>query len=178
MSNEGSTVRKLLTAGLAGLVIAGAMAQTGPYAGQQQRDIKSLSPDEVSALLAGEGMAFAKAAELNGYPGPAHVLEHAQALRLGAGQLASSKALLETHKARARQLGAALVDAERALDRAFAGGRIDESVLADLTGRIGAAQAQLREEHLRTHLQQTALLDSDQIRTYAVLRGYSSGKHH
>ena len=171
-------MRKSLTAVLAGLAISGAWAQAGPYAGQQQRDIKSLSPEDVSALLAGEGMAFAKAAELNGYPGPAHVLEHAQALRLGPGQLASSKALLEAHKARARQLGAALVDAERALDRAFTDGRIDESVLAGLTGRIGAAQAQLREEHLLTHLQQAALLDRDQIRTYAALRGYSSGRHH
>ena len=38
-------------------------------------DIKSLSQDDQSALLAGRGMGLARPAELNGYPGPAHVLE-------------------------------------------------------------------------------------------------------
>ena len=41
-----------------------------PYAGQESREIKSLSPAEVDGYLAGAGMGFAKAAELNGYPGP------------------------------------------------------------------------------------------------------------
>jgi len=39
-----------------------------PYAGQQARSIKALSADDVAALLKGEGMGMAKAAELNGYP--------------------------------------------------------------------------------------------------------------
>ena len=37
--------------------------------------IKALSDHEVSALLDGHGSGFAKAAELNGYPGPTHVLD-------------------------------------------------------------------------------------------------------
>ena len=41
-----------------------------PYAGQQTRAIKALSDDDIAALRAGEGMGMAKAAELNGYPGP------------------------------------------------------------------------------------------------------------
>src|SRR5947208_295022 len=48
--------------------------QSAPYAGQQARSIKSLSAEDVAALLKGEGMGMAKAAELNGYPGPVHVL--------------------------------------------------------------------------------------------------------
>jgi hypothetical protein len=164
---------KILGAAIAGLTITCASAQSAPYAGQQQREIKSLPADEVSGLLAGEGLGLAKAAELNGYPGPAHVLEHAQALGLSPQQAASSKALLDAHKARARRLGAAVVDAERALDQAFAGGQIDESALSLLTARIGELQASLREEHLRTHLQQTALLDKEQVRRYAELRGYT-----
>ena len=58
-------------------VLTGAAAQTTPhasaYAGQQSRAIKSLSEQDVDDLLAGRGAGFAKAAELNGYPGPAHV---------------------------------------------------------------------------------------------------------
>src|SRR4029079_2796548 len=46
--------------------------QAGPYAGQQARGVKALSDEEVSGYLAGAGMGFAKAAELNGYPGPMH----------------------------------------------------------------------------------------------------------
>ena len=47
-------------------------------------DIKSLSQDEQSALLAGRGMGLARPAELNGYPGPTHVLELAAQLDLNA----------------------------------------------------------------------------------------------
>jgi hypothetical protein len=52
------------------------------YAGQQKREIKALSEAEVSAYLDGRGMGLAKAAELNGYPGPAHVLDLAEKLQL------------------------------------------------------------------------------------------------
>ena len=40
--------------------------QSAPYAGQDTRSIKSLSAEDVAALLKGEGMGMAKAAELNG----------------------------------------------------------------------------------------------------------------
>ena len=51
-----------------------------PYAGQQARTVKALSEDEVKGFLEGAGMGFAKAAELNRYPGPMHVLENADEL--------------------------------------------------------------------------------------------------
>src|SRR5689334_17464381 len=57
-------------------------APVAPYAGQQTRTIKALSPADVAALLKGEGMGMAKAAELNGYPGPLHVLTLSQELKL------------------------------------------------------------------------------------------------
>ena len=69
---------------LAALVLAPAAfadQSAMPYAGQQTRAIKALSDDEIAAFLNGEGMGFAKAAELNGYPGPAHVLTLAQKLK-------------------------------------------------------------------------------------------------
>ena len=51
-----------------------------PYAGQQQRAVKALSEQQVADLRAGRGMGLALAAELNGYPGPLHVIELADKL--------------------------------------------------------------------------------------------------
>lgn len=171
-------LKKLLLAAVC-LPALQAMAQAvpaapGPYAGEQARAIKALSAGDMADLMAGQGMGLAKAAELNGYPGPAHVLEHADALALTHEQRHATRMLLDEHKARARRMGAALVEAERKLDEAFASRRIDAAALSRLTAEIGTLQAQLREEHLRTHLAQTALLSADQVRRYAVLRGYGA----
>ena len=57
-------------------------AQSNPYAGDQARDIKALSQQEVKQYLSGAGMGFARAAELNRYPGPMHVLELSDQLAL------------------------------------------------------------------------------------------------
>ena len=149
-------------------------AAASPYAGQQDRSIKSLSDQEAADLLAGQGMGLAKAAELNGYPGPAHVLENAAALGLSSEQRSASDALMRKHKAAAREIGKELVAAERGLDTAFAHKTIDAALLARLTREIGLKQAQLREEHLRTHLEQTALLTPEQVGRYAQLRGYAA----
>ena len=170
-------MNKSLAVAAACLLALPASGQVAPYAGQQQRAIKALSSDEVADLLAGEGMGLAKAAELNGVPGPAHVLEHADALGLTPQQRLLTRTLFDTHKAKARRLGEALVEAERALDQAFQAGDIDFAKLSRLVGDIASRQARLREEHLRTHLEQAVLLDKAQIERYAQLRGYreSSG---
>lgn len=167
-----------------------ASGQSAPYAGQQARAIKSLSQAEVGELLSGQGMGLAKAAELNGYPGPAHVLEHADALQLTPGQRRATETLMRVHKEKARALGSEVVEAEQALDQAFVSRQIDATALSKLTANVGSRQARLREEHLRTHLEQAALLTPEQARRYGELRGYASqlapgtqphghhGKHH
>jgi hypothetical protein len=165
---------KLLIAFSVAAATAAVSAQTSPYAGQQDRPIKALSTADVNDLMTGQGLGLAKAAELNGYPGPAHVLEHAAVLALSEQQRRATEALMHSHKSRARSLGAELVTAQRRLDEAFARKAIDPALLARLTAEIGSKQAQLREVHLRTHLDQTALLTSEQVRRYAELRGYTA----
>ena len=169
---------KLIAAGACLTGAAGTFAQhsqpAGPYAGQQARAIKSLSSTQAADLLAGKGMELAKAAELNNYPGPLHVLELAAQLELSKGQKQASEMLMNRHKTEARDLGAQLVAAERALDQAFASRQIDAARLAAHTEGIGRLQALLRKSHLETHLQQTALLTPEQISRYAHLRGYSA----
>ena len=73
-------------------------AQT-PYAGMQTRPIKALSEQQISDLDTGRGMGLALAAELNGYPGPSHVLELADKLELSAEQRATMRALFDSMKA-------------------------------------------------------------------------------
>lgn len=142
------------------------------YAGQQMRSIKALSAQEAQDLIDGKGMGLAKAAELNSYPGPMHVLELARPLQLSDAQRDASMRLMHAHKDEARALGRQLVDAERELDQAFATRQIDAASLTTRLQRIGALQAAIRDAHLQTHLKQAALLTPAQIAQYDQMRGY------
>jgi len=75
-----------------------------PYAGQQARAIKALSDEDIASLQKGEGMGLAKAAELNGYPGPVHVLALAAQLGLTENQHRQVTAIFERMSAAAKQL--------------------------------------------------------------------------
>jgi Spy/CpxP family protein refolding chaperone len=143
-----------------------------PYAGQQNRAIKALSAEQIADLRAARGMGLALAAELNGYPGPAHVLEHAEALTLTDEQRTRTRDLFEAMKTEARAIGERLIAQEARLDRAFADNAIDEKRLADLSAEIGATQGALRAAHLKYHLSQAELLTPPQRHRYAELRGY------
>ncbi len=168
---------KAITTGLIGLVLlgwAGPMSAqpVSPYADQHSREIKALSPTEVEDLVQGRGMGLAKPAELNRYPGPLHALELAGALQLSAEQrerLELSKARMS---ARAKAVGAEVLDLERNLDAAFVQRTIDQVRLSELTAQIGAKQGMLRAAHLEAHLETTALLTPEQISQYHRLRGY------
>lgn len=144
-----------------------------PYQGQESREIKALSGEETSALLAGEGMGFAKAAELNGYPGPKHVLELADRLDLSPSQLEKTRSIHGDMKSRAIDTGRVLLEAERELDRRFREKTIDAEALQDLLTRIASLRTELRRVHLQAHLEQTKLLSDAQVAAYAELRGYS-----
>lgn len=148
-------------------------APAQPYAGMADRRIKALSEEEVAGLLAGRGMGLAMAAELNGYPGPMHVLEHAEALGLSPAQRRTAEALRERMLAEARTLGARIVAQEQELDTLFATGAADAGRLAALTASIGALNGRLRETHLATHIAMRDALDPAQRAAYARLRGYA-----
>jgi Spy/CpxP family protein refolding chaperone len=158
------------------LVSIGAPAsESSSYTGQEEREIKALSASEISGLLTGEGMGYAMAAELNGYPGPAHVLELAEELELTAEQRAQTEGLFAEVKASARELGAELVAAERRLDEMFRDKTVDESSMADAVTRIGQIDSRLRAAHLRAHLRQIEVLSERQVTKYMMLRGYKNG---
>lgn len=149
-------------------------AQPSPYAGQEARDIKALSPQEIDGLLAGKGMGFAKAAELNGYPGPAHVLELADSLELSAEQRARTQQIFNRMESAAQALGRQLVAAENNLERLFRSRKVDAKSLRAAVERVSRWQARLRFVHLQAHLEQTAVLTAQQAAAYAKLRGYGA----
>lgn len=159
------------------LWIAGAAAQS-PYAGEQERRVKAFSNERLAGLEAGRGLGYAKAAELNGYPGPKHVLELADELDLDADQRRHTEALYETMRERASALGRELIEAEAELDAAFDGGDITRQLLVEHVSSAARIESELRLVHLQTHLEQAELLTEDQIETYNQLRGYGSDPDH
>src|SRR5438874_11757444 len=83
-----------------------------PYSGQQTRPIKALSEQDIAALLNGEGMGMAKAAELNGYPGPKHVLTLTSELKLTEAQRQQVQVIFDQMSTAARPLGMEIIGRE------------------------------------------------------------------
>ena len=165
---------------LCALLLLSSTAAAGPYAGMQARDIKALSQEQASDLRAGRGMGLALAAELNGYPGPAHVLELADKLELSLDQRNRMQALFDSMKSEAQPLGLKLIDQESDLDKLFASRSITPESLKASTAAIAITQGALRETHLKYHLLASAILTPEQTGRYAELRGYrdQSTMHH
>jgi hypothetical protein len=166
-------MKRALSASIVLLLMLGAsFAQHQPYAGLQERPIKALSDQQVADLRAGRGMGLALPAELNGYPGPMHVLELAEPLGLSAAQRAAVQELFEAMKAEAIPLGEKLIAQEADLERQFATRIVTRASLSEATGALGATQAALRAAHLKYHLATVEVLTPDQVRRYGRLRGY------
>ena len=168
-------MKKLAIAMLLGAAAtAQANPQPQPYAGQQTRAIKALPDDEAKALLAGAGLGYAKAAELNRYPGPMHTLELADKLGLSADVAARMNALMSAHKVEASRIGAEIVTLERELDTLYAERRATKDTVEALSAKLGLAYGRYRAAHLTTHIEATRLLTVEQVARYDVLRGYGT----
>ena len=141
-------------------------------------EIKGIDPATIAAYRKGEGAGLALPAELNGYPGPRHVLDLADKLNLTTTQRAQIQALYDEMKPQAIALGSQLLSKEAALEKGFRDGTLDEQTLqADLV-EISTLQSQLRFVHLRTHLATVKILTAQQVMLYNQLRGYDSGTPH
>ena len=145
-----------------------------PYKGFEARDIASLSKDDIRQLQAGSGWGLALPAELNGYPGPAHVLELADELGLSDNQKQRMEATFEVMRENAISKGELLIAAERKLDHGFKSGSLDATSLEQLIDAAEAARADLRYVHLSRHLVTLEVLDAEQVRKYSELRGYAA----
>lgn len=167
---------KLRTALLAltGLVAAAAASATSdrPYTGLEQRPIKALSDQDIGELRAGRGMGLALPAELNGLPGPRHVLDLADRLELSDAQRDAVQRMFDEMRAAAMALGQRVIYREAALDRMFAAPVHDEAAIRALVAEIAALRGELRFTHLSYHLKAREALTQEQIALYRRERGY------
>jgi Spy/CpxP family protein refolding chaperone len=162
---------KLLTVPALVLTSVVALAQS-PYSGMQTRPIKALSEQQVADLKAGRGMGLALAAELNGYPGPVHVLELAEQLDLSLAQRSRVQQLFNSMRQEAMPLGSKLVEQEAELNQQFSARTVTPASLEAATKAIASTQGELRETHLKYHLSTVAVLSHAQMQKYSELRGY------
>ncbi len=145
-----------------------------PYAGLETREIKSLSDQDIAELRRGGGWGLALPAELNGLPGPAHLLELREELELSSDQIAAITVLFDEMRSEAISAGDRFIAAEAALSKAFEEAEVSQEALTKLLAEASEARAALRFVHLSRHLATPDLLSDEQIVRYSVLRGYSA----
>jgi hypothetical protein len=149
---------------------------TSPYRHQADTSLRGLDEHEISELKAGAGMGLARAAELNGYPGPRHVLDAVAARKLTASreQIQRVQQIFDRMKREAGRVGLQILDEEQRLEAAFRAGTITETDLRSQVARIAALHGELRTIHLAAHLATRALLSDLQIARYNEIRGYTA----
>ena len=163
----------LLLSGLTARASEGASPHRSPYAGQQSRAIKSLSADDIDELRRGGGWGLAKTAELNGAPGPLHLLAMKEEVGLDEPQRSAVKAIYRRMKSRAVLRGERLIELERRLESGFRSRTITDALLRASLDDIAKARSALRYVHLSAHLETLKILSERQIRSYNTLRGYA-----
>lgn len=158
------------------LSVTVALAETNhPNGGEDAGAIKALPNDRIKGLRQGAGLGFAKAAELNGWPGPLHILELAADLELAEDVRDRIEEIRIKMLAEAQALGSELIAAEDTLDALFAEGAPDAAAIEAATAEAGMIEGRLRAAHLIAHMEAAPLLSRHQRAAYAKLRGYSGG---
>lgn len=155
-----------------------AFAADTPYAGQQNRTVKALSDQELSDYVEGRGMGSSKAAELNHYPGPAHVLADAFRLDLSDKQRIRTQSVFDAMTAAAKQSGVAIVAKEAQLDALYASGKAEPIAVKALVTELSCLQSEFRYAHLGAHLAMRTILTPEQITAYDEMRGYTTTVPH
>ena len=169
---------KAILAAVLLLAAVAAQAADNPYAGQEKRAIKALSDQEINDYLNGRGMGTSKAAELNRYPGPRHVLDDAKKLGLTAAQLRKTENVHEAMTDTARRIGKEIVEKEAELEALYASKKATLENTERLVRKLANLQADYRVAHLTAHLKMQQILSKQQIETYDQVRGYDSTKSH
>ncbi|MCG8374225.1 MAG: hypothetical protein MI700_11850, partial [Balneolales bacterium] len=119
---------------------------------------------------------MAKPAELNGYPGPKHVIDAYESGELDLTDIQFEKIqaqFLEMQNL-AIPLGEKLVAVELEIEEAFQNKTITQELLQSHIAESAGLYAQLRVLHMSYHLKMIDILSPDQISQYNILRGYSN----
>ena len=116
-------------------------------------------------------MGLSLPAELNGYPGPKHVLELTDGLGLTPVQRQKTE-LFDLMKVEAVTLGARSITEEQALESLFTATGATLDATKQAVDAVARTQGELRFVHLKYHLLMAAALTPAESRRYAELRGY------
>jgi hypothetical protein len=177
-TEPGRVIVRIVTAiAVVALLAVPAPAQdrlTSPYRHQAETALRGLNEKEIAELKAGTGMGLARAAELNGYPGPRHVLDALAAGKLTASseQVERLQEIFDRMTRAAERVGAQIIEEEHKLEAGFRTAAITEPDLRSRVARIAILQGELRTIHLAAHLITRAMLSDAQVARYNELRGY------
>jgi len=174
-------VRKVAIVGLAAVLMAGAVAVHRGWAqhGMPRPGAGGPPPHMLAQMCAtafekniGEGRGFGMAfvADQQGYPGPLHVLELKDRLKLTPEQETKAQVLLTAMFAGSRPKSAQLLDAERRLRKLFADGKADEAGVKTAIAEVERARSEVRMTHMLFHLKTRDLLSDEQRRLYHETR--------
>jgi Spy/CpxP family protein refolding chaperone len=143
---------------------------TGGHESGHHRVAQACSTEFDKTVGEGRGFGLAFAADQNGYPGPMHVLELKDRLKLSAEQEARMRQLMHAMFAESRPKSARLLAAEATLRRLFAERAADDAAVRAAVDEVERARSEVRLVHLLTHLKTRDLLTEDQRRIYHEAR--------
>ena len=146
-----------------------------PYAGRYDPDVppRALTAEEIDQIERGQGAGFALPAELNGVPGPRHVLDMADELGLSAAQRTRVQAISDDMGEAAISAGQRYLDGAQRLEEDFRLGTLTEAELPDRVADVARLAGELAAAHLLAHLKTADVLTAEQIVEYNRLRGYT-----
>ena len=150
-------------------------ATGSPYADRYDpiASIRSLTPEEITQIERGEGAGFALPAELNGVPGPRHVLDHAHEIGLSHEQRTHVEQIFALMQAAVIPAGQRYLAAVRSLEEDFQAGTVTKEALPDRVAEVHRLEGELAAAHLIAHLHTAEVLTAEQITAYQRLRGYA-----
>ena len=172
-------MRRVMLGVIAAVALAGLTAGTTVTraqhahggAGAQGHQVAQTCASEFEKVVGeGRGFGLAFAADQNGYPGPMHVLELKDRLKLTADQEAKGRELMHAMFTESRPKGARLLEAEAKLRRLFAERVADAAAVRAAVAEVERARTEVRLVHLLTHLTTRDLLTEDQRRIYHEAR--------
>lgn len=140
----------------------------GHEGGHQAAQACAVEFDKVVGEGRGFGMAFV--ADQNGYPGPMHVVELKDRLKLTADQEAKAQALMHAMFSESKPKSARLLELEAKLRRLFADRTADVTAVRATVAEVERARGEVRLVHLLAHLKTRELLTEDQRRIYHEAR--------
>ncbi len=134
-------------------------------------------PPDKDDLMKGAGAGVAKYADNNGYPGPKHILDMRDTLRLSQQQERKIQALFDDMKRNAVAKGKQIIEREERLEAMFRRGSATTAEVNSLSSEIGKLRGELRAVHLTTHIAARKILTKEQTALYNSIRHGSATKH-